>query len=187
MVKNSGDWGREKARSRYYESGGRANTVPDRTIKERIFGDPGNARNTRMPPMTPTDSYRPPSQADRDKMRELSGDSGNKGYKRGGHVAPKNWEGSKKDVAEDKGMAKAAGMSMKKWEKSAMDKAHDQPSAQYKRGGTAKHPDEAQDRKLIKSMIDKAKMGKKEGGPIESPPLVPKEWPPHPLNPKGRR
>ncbi len=40
-------------------------------------------------------------------------------------MAKKSWEGSKKDVAEDKRMAKGAGMSMKSWEKSAADKKHD--------------------------------------------------------------
>ena len=37
----------------------------------------------------------------------------------------KSFEGSKKDITEDKRMAKSAGMSMKSWEKSAADKAHD--------------------------------------------------------------
>ena len=27
----------------------------------------------------------------------------------------------------------------------------------------------------------------KDGGPVESPPLVPSEWPPHPLRPKGKK
>jgi len=35
------------------------------------------------------------------------------------------WEGSKRDVAEDKAMAKKRGMSLKAWEKSPADKAHD--------------------------------------------------------------
>jgi len=39
----------------------------------------------------------------------------------------KPFEGSKKDVAEDKAMAKKAGMAMKDWEKSPADKKHDAP------------------------------------------------------------
>lgn len=35
------------------------------------------------------------------------------------------WEGSKRDLAEDKRMAKKRGMSLKTWEKSAADKKHD--------------------------------------------------------------
>lgn len=29
--------------------------------------------------------------------------------------------------------------------------------------------------------------GFKDGGPVESPPLVPSEWPPHPIRPKGKK
>lgn len=39
----------------------------------------------------------------------------------------RNWEGSAKDVAEDKRLAKAKGMSLKRWEKSDADKKHDAP------------------------------------------------------------
>lgn len=37
----------------------------------------------------------------------------------------KKWEGSKKDIAEDKKLAKKAGLSPKQWERSAADKKHD--------------------------------------------------------------
>lgn len=55
-----------------------------------------------------------------DKKGQINIGSGS-GYARGGAA----FEGSKKDVAEDKKLARASGMSMKTWEKSAMDKAHD--------------------------------------------------------------
>lgn len=37
----------------------------------------------------------------------------------------KKWEGSAKDMAEDRKMAKARGMSLDQWENSAADKKHD--------------------------------------------------------------
>lgn len=37
----------------------------------------------------------------------------------------KSWEGSAKDMAEDRKMAKARGMSLDQWENSAADKKHD--------------------------------------------------------------
>lgn len=42
-------------------------------------------------------------------------------------MAKRPWEGSKKDMQQDKAMAKRRGMSMKQWEKSAADKKHDRP------------------------------------------------------------
>ena len=48
-------------------------------------------------------------------------EGGREAKKRGGKV----WEGSAKDVAEDKKLAKKHGMSMKEWEASPEDKAHD--------------------------------------------------------------
>lgn len=37
----------------------------------------------------------------------------------------KNWEGSTKDMAEDRKMAKSRGMTMSEWESSAADRKHD--------------------------------------------------------------
>ena len=49
----------------------------------------------------------------------------------------KKFEGSAKDMAQDKKLAKKHGMSMKDWEASAMDKKHDkqQSMAGLKKGG----------------------------------------------------
>lgn len=45
----------------------------------------------------------------------------------------KKWEGSKKDLREDKKMAKKYGYkSLKDWEKSAQDKVHDREEADKK-------------------------------------------------------
>jgi len=119
VAKNQETWGREKARERYgadkvsppprtkYALGGR--TAGER-VEEKLFGP----KKSTMPPSGASDRYVPPPAEDRRRLEEMS-------RAKGGKV----WEGSKKDVAEDRRMAKAAGMSMKKWEKSAMDKAHD--------------------------------------------------------------
>jgi hypothetical protein len=47
------------------------------------------------------------------------------------------WEGSAKDLAQDKKLAKKHGMTYEKWEKSAMDKKHDmqQSTKGLKKGG----------------------------------------------------
>lgn len=44
----------------------------------------------------------------------------------------RNWEGSKRDLAEDKKQAKKNKMSLKDWEKSAQDKVHDREEADRK-------------------------------------------------------
>jgi hypothetical protein len=57
--------------------------------------------------------------------------------KKGGKVA--NWEGSKKDEAQDRMLAKKYGISMEAWEKSAKDKKHDKQQSMegLKKGGRA--------------------------------------------------
>lgn len=61
--------------------------------------------------------------------------------KKGGKVA--NWEGSKKDEAQDRMLAKKYGISMKQWEKSAKDKKHDKQQSMegLKHGGRSKKED----------------------------------------------
>lgn len=39
----------------------------------------------------------------------------------------RRWEGSKKDIAEDRKLAKKSGMSLRNWERSGADKKHDAP------------------------------------------------------------
>jgi hypothetical protein len=60
---------------------------------------------------------------------------------KGGKVMAKAppFEGSKKDMAQDKKMAAKKGMSLKQWEKSPADKKHDAPKGKpFKRGGKVK-------------------------------------------------
>lgn len=58
------------------------------------------------------------------------------GYKMGGEA----WEGSKKDMEQDKKLAKKHGMSYSEWEKSSLDEKHDKQQSMkgLKRGGDAK-------------------------------------------------
>lgn len=55
-------------------------------------------------------------------------------------MSSKGWEGSKKDLSQDKKLAKKHGMSFSKWEKSSMDKKHDrqQSTKGLKAGGKVK-------------------------------------------------
>lgn len=48
-----------------------------------------------------------------------------------------SWEGSKRDVREDKRLAKKHGMGYEEWERSAMDKKHDKQKSMkgLKKGG----------------------------------------------------
>ncbi len=74
-----------------------------------------------------------------EKSKKKMGYGGAAKYAKGGKV--EKFEGSAKDMAEDKRLAKKYGMSLKKWEASSMDKKHDtQKSAKgLKKGGEAAH------------------------------------------------
>jgi hypothetical protein len=52
-------------------------------------------------------------------------------------MAKEKWEGSAKDVSEDKKLAKKHKMSFSDWEKSSMDKKHDKQKSMkgLKKGG----------------------------------------------------
>lgn len=72
--------------------------------KPRGFDDPDAER-------IPTDA----------EARAMRGD----GYKKGGKIPTKKWEGSRKDLVEDKKLARKHHMTFKDWEKSDLDKKHD--------------------------------------------------------------
>ena len=60
------------------------------------------------------------------------------GFKKGGKMPVKKWEGSHKDLVEDKKLAKKHHMTFKDWEKSGLDKKHDKQQSMkgLKRGGS---------------------------------------------------
>jgi hypothetical protein len=60
--------------------------------------------------------------------------------KAGGKVPPSQFEGSAKDMAQDKKLAKKHGESFAQWEKSPADRKHDtqQTMKGLKKGGTVK-------------------------------------------------
>lgn len=50
----------------------------------------------------------------------------------------KTWEGSKKDMAEDRKMAKSRGMTSAEWERSSADMKHDAPKKMAMGGKTTR-------------------------------------------------
>lgn len=72
-----------------------------------------------------------------------------------GGMTEKEWEGSKKDLEQDKKLAKKHNMSFEAWEKSSLDKKHDKQQSMkgLKMGGVAN--------KVTKEMEYDYKTGKK--------------------------
>jgi hypothetical protein len=69
------------------------------------------------------------------------------------------WEGSAKDVREDKALAKKHKMSYSDWEKSSMDKKHDKQKSMkgLKKGGVTSAEMKAKGRNLARVANQKSK------------------------------
>lgn len=111
--------------------------------KKDTYDDPYEKEVKTIP--APKDPYKTPGPVDqpgkKDSYNDPYSDEGPK-FKKGGKVSMKKWEGSHKDLVEDKKLAKKHHMTFKDWEKSDLDKKHDkqQNMKGLKRGGEAGHP-----------------------------------------------
>lgn len=123
--------------------------------KSRKFGKGGSAMAQLAAPSAPAAAIKMRESGSRADLQRINSPKTNQGknelFKKGGStmakMSEKEFEGSAKDLAQDKKLAKKHGMSFKDWEKSSMDEKHDKQQSMkgLKRGGKAKRFDEGGD------------------------------------------